>query len=55
MVDRETDNELRECWSCGMTQPDWPNTLHLEECPDHDEETCLVCLGLDDDAQSGGT
>lgn len=36
-------HEDRKCWSCEMPQPDWPKSLHLDECPEHDPETCVVC------------
>ncbi len=39
------DEKLRECWSCGLTQPpDYRFSLHLEDCPEHDDETCVTCL-----------
>lgn len=33
------------CADCGMPQPDDPNkeSLHLEECPAHNEKFCIVC------------
>lgn len=33
----------QKCWSCEVPQPDWPEQLHIEDCPEHDEETCMVC------------
>ncbi len=37
--------QLQTCWSCHMPQPpDYRQSLHLEECPEHDEETCTVCV-----------
>ena len=36
--------ELESCWSCGLPQPpDYRESLHLEDCPEHDDETCIVC------------
>lgn len=48
--DMTSDQELRKCWSCEMPQPDdFRRSLHLEECPEHDAETCRVCLNEDSD------
>ena len=43
-----TDVQLVICWSCEMAQPEaWDESLHLEECLEHDEETCLACVELE--------
>lgn len=37
-----------KCPKCDMPRPDDPeSSLHLEECPDHDEVTCLACQSED--------
>ncbi len=41
----EYDDDIAICWSCGMPQPeDYRQALHEQDCPDHDPETCIVCV-----------
>ena len=41
----EYDDDILVCWSCGMPQPeDYRQALHEQGCPDHDPETCIVCV-----------
>lgn len=32
-----------KCLHCGQPEPDGEGTLHNEDCPLHDEATCLAC------------
>jgi len=43
----EADFEMNElqayCADCGIPQPG-PYEIHLEQCPQHKEGNCLVCM-----------
>ncbi len=42
--------ERQKCWICGFPQPDWPESLHSEDCAEHEEENCIACRRLKEKA-----
>lgn len=43
---------MEVCWSCGLPQPTMPDeSLHYDDCPEHDEDECIVCVQIAETAK----